>query len=38
MYEDQAFLIHVICLFYALQLSVKLGSKLGQKLTAFPTL
>ena len=32
------FLIYVICLFYALQISAKLGSKLGQKLTTFPTL
>ena len=36
--QDQPFLRYVICLFYALQISVKLGSKLGQKLTTFPTL
>ena len=38
MYWDQPFLIYVICLSYALQISVKLGSKLDQKLTTFPTL
>ena len=33
MYEDQPFSIYTIYLFYALQISVKLGSKLGPKLT-----
>ena len=35
MYKDQPFSIYIIYLFYALQISVKLGSKLGQKLTTF---
>ena len=38
MYQDEPFLIYVICLFYAVQILVKLGSKLCQKLTTFPTL
>ena len=36
MYKDQPFSIYIIYLFYALQISVKLRSKLGQKLTTFP--
>ena len=38
MYYDQPFSIYVIYLLHALQISVKLGSKLGQKLTTFPNL
>ena len=38
MYKDQPISIYVIYLFYALQISVKLGSKLGQKLTTFSNL
>ena len=35
MYQDQPFSIYIIYLFYALQISVKLGSTLGQKRTTF---
>ena len=35
MYLDQPFSIYIVYLFYALQISVKLRSKLGQKLTTF---
>ena len=35
MYQDQPFSIYIIYLFYALQISVESGSKLGQNLTTF---
>ena len=35
MHSDQPISAYVISLFYTLQISVKLGSKLGQKLTTF---
>ena len=38
MYWDQTFKIYVIYLFHTSQISGKLESKLGQKLTTFPTL
>ena len=38
MYQDQPFSIYVIYPFHTFQISGKLGSKLGQRLTAFPTL
>ena len=37
MYEDQAFSIYIIYLFHALQIPEKLGSRLAQNLTTFPT-
>ena len=36
MYLDQPFSVYIIYLSYALQTSVKLGSKLDQKLTTIP--
>ena len=38
MYQDQPFSIFIIYPFHALQILGKLESKLGQKLTTFPTL
>ena len=38
MFLDQPFSIYVIYPFHTVQISGKLGSKLGQRLTAFPTL
>ena len=38
MYYDQPYLIYVIYPFHTFQISGKLGLKLGQKLTTFPTL